>query len=197
LPRAPLTLTAVIMNGATLPSHPMRVPDYDFYASMAAYAAGHGWSRPGQGDLRARVEEYVLCRDGRWHRRDHLGYTHPDTTLTLLEGFEVEAGAWSAAAAAEAAAAEGGAAVASVSSVSSVDGGEAEEAGSGSSGDDDGSGSGADDGGGAGAGFGGGAFALPESGEVSVLIWAGVFAEVCACACEDGTSFLFLSSIVS
>jgi hypothetical protein len=59
-------LLVVILNGGTSPEHPLRVPDYGFYASLAAYARDHGWSRPGQGDLRARVEEFVLCRDGRW-----------------------------------------------------------------------------------------------------------------------------------
>jgi hypothetical protein len=86
-------ITVVIQNGGTPKEHPLRHPDYAFYASLAAYARDHGWARPGQGDLRARVEEFVLCRDGRWHRRDHLGYTHPDTTLTLLEGYEAEAAA--------------------------------------------------------------------------------------------------------
>jgi hypothetical protein len=86
-------LRVVIQNGGTPKAHPLRHPDYAFYAALAAYARGHGWSRPGQGDLRARVEEFVLCRDGRWHRRDHLGYTHPDTTLTLLEGYEADAAA--------------------------------------------------------------------------------------------------------
>lgn len=27
----------------------------------------------------------------RWHRRDHMGYLHPHTTLTLLEGYEHDA----------------------------------------------------------------------------------------------------------
>lgn len=97
------SLLAVIQNGGTSPDHPLRIPDYAFYAGLMAYAREHGWSRPGQGDLRARVEEFVLCRDGRWHRRDHLGYTHPDTTLALLEGYEADAAAAAATSVAQAA----------------------------------------------------------------------------------------------
>ncbi|WIA39982.1 hypothetical protein OEZ86_013411 [Tetradesmus obliquus] len=65
---------------------------------LLQYAESAGWERPGQGDWHARLEEFEWCRDGRWHRRDHMGYLHPHTTLTLLEGYERDA--------AEAAAAE-------------------------------------------------------------------------------------------
>lgn len=85
------SLYCVILKGGTLPDYPTRGPDYGFYSGLRAYAAQQGWSRPGQGDLRVHIEEYVLCKDGRYHRRDHLGYLHPDTTLTLLQGYEQDA----------------------------------------------------------------------------------------------------------
>jgi hypothetical protein len=94
------SLLCVILNGSTDPAHPLRVPEYAFYAQLRQYAIANGWNRPGQGDFRARVEEYVLCRDGRYHRVDHMGVVHPDTTLTPLEGYERDLVATLAAAAA-------------------------------------------------------------------------------------------------
>ena len=98
------TLTVVIMNGGTSQEHPLRVPDYGFYGCLREYAVDHKWDRAGHGDFRARTEDYVYCRDGRYHRRDHMGYVHPNTTLTLLEGYEGEARSWAAADATAAAA---------------------------------------------------------------------------------------------
>ncbi|KAF6260029.1 hypothetical protein COO60DRAFT_940116 [Scenedesmus sp. NREL 46B-D3] len=86
-----LSLLCVIMSGGTNPDHPWRMPDYAFYQELLQYAGSACWVRPGQGDWHARLEEYEWCRDGRWHRRDHMGYLHPHTTLTLLEGYERDA----------------------------------------------------------------------------------------------------------
>jgi hypothetical protein len=36
------------------------------------------------GDDDIRLEEFVLCRDGRYHRRDAFGYKVPDCTLQLV-----------------------------------------------------------------------------------------------------------------
>eukprot|EP00879_Flechtneria_rotunda_P005523 GHRR01005816.1.p1 GENE.GHRR01005816.1~~GHRR01005816.1.p1 ORF type:complete len:1309 (+),score=612.22 GHRR01005816.1:725-4651(+) len=88
-----LSCLCVIMSGGTNPNHPWRMNNYDFYQQLLAYAVNKGWSRPGQGDWHARLEEYKWCRDSRWHRRDHMGYLHPHTTVTLLEGFEQQAAA--------------------------------------------------------------------------------------------------------
>lgn len=86
------TVLCVIMSGGTNPDHPWRMPDYGFYHQLLQYAGAAGWFRPGEGDWHARIEEFEWCRDGRWHRRDHMGYLHPHTTLTLLEGYEHDAG---------------------------------------------------------------------------------------------------------
>ena len=69
-PAAPVTggrisLLCVILSGGTDPAHPWRLPDYSSYGQLLHHAMEAGWSRPGQGDWRARVEEYEWCRDGR------------------------------------------------------------------------------------------------------------------------------------
>ncbi|KAF8062916.1 relA [Scenedesmus sp. PABB004] len=39
----------------------------------------------------AHARPAAPARRARWHRRDHMGYLHPHTTLTLLEGYERDA----------------------------------------------------------------------------------------------------------
>lgn len=82
-------LICVIKSGPTLEDHPTRAPDYAYYNALRLYAAERGWSQPGQGDWRARVEAFVIGRDGRFHRKDHLGLLWPSVSITLLENYEV------------------------------------------------------------------------------------------------------------
>jgi hypothetical protein len=86
--RRAASLTVAILNGGTRSDAPLRAPSYALYDALTKYVEARGWGRAGQGDGRARLEEYALCRDGRYRRRDHLGYVHPTTTATLLEGYE-------------------------------------------------------------------------------------------------------------
>ncbi|GLC43641.1 hypothetical protein PLESTM_001498700 [Pleodorina starrii] len=86
-------LISAVKLGATFRTSPTRVPDYGFYSSLLAYTRVKRWQVPGHGDLVLRLEEYVKCDDGRYHRRDHLGYLIPAETITLLEGFEEDAAA--------------------------------------------------------------------------------------------------------
>lgn len=41
------------------------------------YAEEHGWFQPGHGDLKASLELYSKCQDGRFRREDHTGYKMP------------------------------------------------------------------------------------------------------------------------
>jgi hypothetical protein len=63
--RSSSSITCAIMSGGTNPDHPWRMPDYGFYEQLLQYASAQGWSRAGQGDWHARLEEYEWCRDGR------------------------------------------------------------------------------------------------------------------------------------
>ncbi len=59
-------LLCAIKSGETAREHPTRVPDYQFYANLVMAPAERGWGAPGHGDLEARLEEFVMCKDGRW-----------------------------------------------------------------------------------------------------------------------------------
>ncbi|GIL88625.1 hypothetical protein Vretimale_17232 [Volvox reticuliferus] len=103
-------LIAAVKLGSTFRPFPTRLPDYGFYSDLLTYTRTKGWQVPGHGDLVLRLEEFVKCDDGRYHRRDHLGYLIPAETITLLEGFEEDAVAATEAKQAEAEAAAAAAA---------------------------------------------------------------------------------------
>mmetsp|Transcript_543 Transcript_543/g.1367 ORF Transcript_543/g.1367 Transcript_543/m.1367 type:complete len:340 (-) Transcript_543:774-1793(-) len=84
-------LLVAVKLGPTHPLYPTRVPDYSFYSALQAHVQEKSWNTPGRGDLVLRLEEFVLANNGRFHRKDHMGYVLPAETLTLLEGFEEEA----------------------------------------------------------------------------------------------------------
>ncbi|GLI66621.1 hypothetical protein VaNZ11_010546 [Volvox africanus] len=84
-------LIAAVKLGSTFRPFPTRLPEYGFYSDLLSYTRTKGWQVPGHGDLVLRLEEFVKCDDGRYHRRDHLGYLIPAETITLLEGFEEDA----------------------------------------------------------------------------------------------------------
>ena len=58
----------------TFAGFPTRVPQYSFYWSLLQYTLSNGWVVPGHGNLNMCLEEYVMARDGRYHRCDHMGY---------------------------------------------------------------------------------------------------------------------------
>ena len=80
------------------------------YATLLAAVRTRGWDAAGMGDDDLRLEEFVLCRDGRYHRRDAFGYKVPECTLQLVRPAatrsESPAGDTEAAEAAEAATAK-------------------------------------------------------------------------------------------
>ncbi|GIL60849.1 hypothetical protein Vafri_15365 [Volvox africanus] len=137
-------LIVAVKLGSTFRPFPTRLPEYGFYADLLSYTRTKGWQVPGHGDLVLRLEEFVKCDDGRYHRRDHLGYLIPAETITLLEGFEEDAVAATeakqaeeeAAAAAAAAAAASEEAIAAAAAIDSAeDAGAAASASSGAGGD--------------------------------------------------------------
>ncbi|KAG1681598.1 hypothetical protein FOA52_014106 [Chlamydomonas sp. UWO 241] len=84
-------LVVAIKLGSTFAGFPTRVPHYSFYWSLLTYTLSKGWVVPGHGDLNLCLEEYVMARDGRYHRCDHMGYLQAGETITLLEGYEEDA----------------------------------------------------------------------------------------------------------
>ncbi|MEW5311127.1 MAG: hypothetical protein WDW38_002867 [Sanguina aurantia] len=82
-----------VRSGLTFPTYPTRLPTYGLYHDLLRYSAERSLTVAGHGDFNLRLEEYVKCDDGRYHREDHLGYLLPAETITLLEGFEEEAAA--------------------------------------------------------------------------------------------------------
>lgn len=56
------------------------------FAALSMHVSSSGWSEPGQGDLFAQLEEYVLCSDGLYHRRDYLGTTLQRVLCVPLRG---------------------------------------------------------------------------------------------------------------
>ncbi|GAX73519.1 hypothetical protein CEUSTIGMA_g971.t1 [Chlamydomonas eustigma] len=84
-------LTVAIKLGGTFAGYPTRVSQYSFYWSLLQYVKEKGWRVPGLSDYNLRLEEYVMSKDGRYHRLDHMGYRNSAETITLLEGFEEEA----------------------------------------------------------------------------------------------------------
>lgn len=56
----------------------------EVYRSMLDTISMRGWDLPGQGDHEWRLEEFVLCKDDRYHRRDAFGYKMPDCTLQIV-----------------------------------------------------------------------------------------------------------------
>eukprot|EP00798_Chlamydomonas_sp_ICE-L_P015721 gene15721-21841_t len=82
-------LLVAIKSGSTFNGYPTRVPDYTFYLSLMHYIKFKGWGlAPGRGDFTMRLEEYELAKDGRYYRRDYMGYLLRFDTITLLEGYE-------------------------------------------------------------------------------------------------------------
>ncbi|KAL0043308.1 hypothetical protein WJX79_001115 [Trebouxia sp. C0005] len=64
-------------------SNAVPVSDQDSGDSLASvqelyqYAHDRHWFRPGHGDLKACLEKYSKCQDGRFRREDHTGYKLP------------------------------------------------------------------------------------------------------------------------
>lgn len=81
-------LLCVIKTGGTFENYPTRVPDYAFYKALLQYSYDRSYTHPGCSDMNVRLEEYVMAKDGRYHRRDHMGTLQGRETLTLLEGYE-------------------------------------------------------------------------------------------------------------
>jgi len=69
-------------KAAQFASHPAPA---EVYRSMLDTISMRGWDLPGQGDHEWRLEEFVLCKDDRYHRRDAFGYKMPDCTLQIVQ----------------------------------------------------------------------------------------------------------------
>ncbi|KAK9818140.1 hypothetical protein WJX72_007743 [[Myrmecia] bisecta] len=57
------------------------------YKDIMAYVKEKQWFAAGHGDLHVYLEEYALMKDGRYHRMDHMGFKHRNTTITPMQAY--------------------------------------------------------------------------------------------------------------
>ncbi|KAK9818275.1 hypothetical protein WJX72_009940 [[Myrmecia] bisecta] len=81
-------LTVAMQSGAHLPALDAHAPDsLQPYKDIMAYVKEKQWFAAGHGDLHVYLEEYALMKDGRYHRMDHMGFKHRNTTITPMQAY--------------------------------------------------------------------------------------------------------------
>lgn len=72
-----LQFLAVVSADSVMPAAEQSSETMDYFMQLYEYAEEHGWFQPGHGDLKASLELYSKCQDGRFRREDHTGYKMP------------------------------------------------------------------------------------------------------------------------